>query len=111
MHIPAVTVYDMDESGLVTIDGKTVRLRSMKFGGEDCEILDIVPSGNHYHFNNDAREFACCGRLVKSEAVLIVTDKKYVVPCYDCEGWSTWVKNNGHGMDMEKHMTWRPRDE
>ena len=108
MHIPALTVHDMDESGLVTIDGTTIRLRSMKFGDENYEVLDITSAGNHYHFNNSAREYACCARLVKDSAVLLVTDKKYVVPCYNCEGWSTWTKNNGHGISMEQHMTWRP---
>ena len=102
MKMSSLTVNDMDKSGLVTFNGETVRLRSMKLGGQDCEVLDIAPASNHYHFNSDAREFSCCGKSVDEDDVLIVTDKKYVVPCYDCGGWATWKKHNGHGVELSR---------
>ena len=107
MKVDSLTVFDMDEDGLVTQNGKTVALRSMKFRGQDCKVLDIVRAATHYYFNSDAREFACCAAPVKPDAILIVTDKKYVVPCYSCEGWSTWKKeDNGHGMELKSRYTW-----
>jgi len=88
-----LSVYELQEDGLVHVEGEAYELGSLQVAGQMIDIDHIVKTDSEAKFCYKLRTMACCNAKVKEDELLLVSDKYFIVPCYHCEVWSHWLKN------------------
>lgn len=87
-----VNVFQLEEDGLVHIDGEVYELDAMTIRGVEIEIESITTVENDWSFVYKARRYPCCQDKLKNTTPLLVGAAHYITPCYRCEVWVKWVR-------------------
>ena len=97
--------FDLKDDGLGHIKKRSggeesYELGSLQVAGQMVDIDHIVKAESDPDFLYGVRTMACCNAAVKKKALLLVSEKHFIVPCYQCEVWSHWKRGKSGGFDL-----------
>jgi len=102
-----LSVFDLGDDGLVHKDGESFELEALQVAGQMLDIDHITKAESDPDFLYGVRKMACCRAAVKGDSLLLVSERKFVVPCYECEVWSYWKRGKRGGFDIKAWQFWK----